>query len=152
MRRERLLMCALALATVTAACMDGNCSQTQPTPLPTASPSPSPSASPTPVALGCDPVAVVTVSVIDHPNPLRVGVTYRLDATPKNEAREKLAPECTGKFVAWSLDGSTAVCVLSGDVEGFNPWIECSSPGRLIAKGCVTSPGGCGTVALDVVA
>lgn len=151
---SRLALGCLALV-VLAACLDGAaCNQITnpgpPVPTPTASPTPSPS--PTASTSTCPEVALVGVQVLDHPNPLVVGNTYRLDATPKDDEFKKIEdPRCHGKTVAWSLEGSTAICQLTGQTEGFNPFVNCSTPGQLVATACVTAPGGCGSVTVTVV-
>ena len=145
-RTARLALCALILATLTAACFDGNaCQSVNPTPVP--SPSPSSSPSPSPVADGCRPVYSIAVSVLGHPNPLLVGTRYTLDATPKATDGTSLDPICHGGSVAWTVSGP---CVLQGDVAGFNPGLTCSAAGQVTAKACVSAPGGCGSVTVEV--
>lgn len=155
MKRTRILSGVLFLAAlVSTACGELTaCNQiTNPDPKPTASPSPSPSPSATPVAGNCPPVVVVAVSVEGHPNPLRANVVYRLDASPKDVDREKVPTQCHGSLVEWlQTEDSDAGCTLSGDVHQFNPWVSCSKAGRLSVQACVTKPGGCGQLALDVV-
>lgn len=145
-QRTRTLILAICAAALCMAFLDGNCSNT-PSPVP--SPTPSPSPSPVSTADGCVTVETVGVSVEGHPNPLIVGVTYELDATPKDANGVKIEPpSCHGSFVDWTLTG-TAACKLLGNTQGFNPGLLCSSPGDVTAQGCVP-PGGCGIVTIPV--
>jgi hypothetical protein len=146
-QRIRTLTLAVVVAALCSAFLDGNCSN-NPTPVP--EPTPTPSPSPVLVSKDCDPVRTVGVSVQNHPNPLIVGVTYELDATPKDADGAKVEPpSCHGSVVEWTL-GGTAPCKLLGNTNGFNPGLSCSAPGEVTAQACVSSPGGCGLVTLPV--
>lgn len=149
-RKKRRVWPLAAIVCLMPGCFDQTSCQTVefPTPLPVPSTSPSPT--PSPVA-GCPPVVAVGISVEGHPNPLHVGETYRLDATPKGPDLEPVTPECHGAAADWSLTGTTAGCALQGDTRGFNPFVKCMKAGQLVATACVD--GVCsGELRVEVVA